>query len=52
RSRSTTADLAFYTYRDMKSCDWVPFIKAAVERNPVSIQMAESMSIQEVYAWL
>jgi len=52
RSSNTTADLAFYTYRDMKSCDWVPFIKAAVERNPVSIQMAESMSIQEVYAWL
>jgi hypothetical protein len=52
RSRSTTADLAFYTYRDMKSCDWAPFIKAAVERNPVSIQMAEPMSIQEVYAWL
>ena len=52
RSSNTTADLAFYTYRDMKSCDWAPFIKAAVERNPVSIQMAESMSIQEVYAWL
>ena len=52
RSSNTTADLSFYTYRDMKSCDWVPFIKAAVERNPVSIQMAESMSIQEVYAWL
>ena len=52
RSRNTTADLAFYTYRDMKSCDWAPFIKAAVERNPVSIQMGESMSVQEVYAWL
>jgi hypothetical protein len=52
RSSNTTADLAFYTYRDMKSCDWAPFIKAAVERNPVSIQMAEPMSIQEVYAWL
>jgi hypothetical protein len=52
RSSNTTADLAFYTYRDMKSCDWVPFIKAAVERNPVSIQMGESMSIQEVFAQL
>ena len=52
RSSNTTADLAFYTYRDMKSCDWAPFIKAAVERNPVSIQMGESMSAQEVYAWL
>jgi hypothetical protein len=52
RSTNTTADLAFYVYRDMERCDWDPFIKAAVERNPVSIQMANSMSLGEVYAWL
>ncbi len=52
RRSNPTADLAFYTYRDMESCDWDPFIKAAVERNPVSIQMADSMSLEEVYAWL
>jgi hypothetical protein len=52
RRRSSTADLAFYVYRDMESCDWTPFIKAAVERNPVSVQMVESMSVEEVYAWL
>jgi len=52
RRTNPTADLAFYTYRDMESCDWAPFIKAAVERNPVSIQMADSMSPEEVYAWL
>jgi hypothetical protein len=36
----------------MESCDWVPFVKAAVERNPVSIQMVTSMSLEEVYTWL
>jgi len=52
RQRNCTADLAFYAYRDMESCDWAPFIKAAVERNPISIQMTESMSPEQVYQWL
>ena len=37
RGQSVTADLAFYAYRDMETCDWIPFLKAAVERNPVSL---------------
>lgn len=52
RSSNTTADLAFYVYRDMESCDWTPFVKAAVERNPVSIEITDSMSIEQVYKWL
>ena len=52
REKSSTADLSFYAYRDMVSCDWGPFIKAAMERNPVSVEMASSMSIEEVYSWL
>jgi len=52
RQSNTTADLAFYAYRDMESCRWTPFIKAALERNPVSIQMAGSMSIEQVFDWL
>jgi hypothetical protein len=52
RRSNSTADLALYAYRDMETCDWEPFIKAAVERNPVSIQMADSMSVDEVYRWL
>ena len=52
RRSNTTADLAFYSYRDMESCNWLPFVKAAVERNPVSIQMVKAMSIKEIYAWL
>ncbi|MHC4639473.1 MAG: hypothetical protein ACYTBV_18550, partial [Planctomycetota bacterium] len=52
RSTNNTADLAFYAYRDMTWCDWQPFIKATLERNPVSIEMTKSMSIDEVYNWL
>ena len=52
RQSNTTADLAFYAYRDMESCNWLPFVKAAVERNPASVQMAEVMPVEEIYAWL
>ncbi|TKJ33337.1 MAG: hypothetical protein CEE38_21055 [Planctomycetes bacterium B3_Pla] len=52
RQSNYTADLAFYAYRDVEHSDWTPFVKAAVERNPVSIQMTGSMSIDEVYGWL
>jgi hypothetical protein len=52
RSKSTTADLAFYAYRDMQTCDWTPFIKAAVERNPVSIEITKSRPVEEVFEWL
>ena len=49
RQSNTTADLAFYAYRDMATCDWQPFIKAAIERNPVSIKAAAKESIEELY---
>ncbi len=52
RKSNNTAELAFYAFRDMASCDWRPFIKAALERNPVSIEKAEEMSAAEVYKWL
>jgi len=52
RRKNTTADLAFYAYRDMESCDWIPFVKAAIERNPVSLRMAESMTVEQVYSRL
>lgn len=52
RRTNTTADLAFYAYRDMETRDWAPFVKAAIERNPVSIRMAEQMSLNQVYEWL
>ena len=52
RGENVTADLAFYAYRDMKSSSPEPFIKAAIERNPVSIEICEGKSIDEVYQWL
>ncbi|MFC1676281.1 hypothetical protein ACFL3G_04360 [Planctomycetota bacterium] len=52
RKTNTTADLAFYAYRDMQTCDWKPFTKAALERNPVSLEMTKKLSIKETYQWL
>ena len=52
RESNQTADLAFYAYRDMESCQWEPFVKAAVERNPVSIATAEGKDIDQACEWL
>jgi len=52
RQVNSTADLAFYAYRDMDTCDWLPFVKAAFERNPVSTAMSKNMKIEDVYTWL
>jgi hypothetical protein len=52
RDKNSTVDLAFYAYRDMTRCDWRPFIKAAVERNPVSIEVHTDDSIEQVYSQL
>ncbi len=43
------AQLALYTYRDMDNIDWRPFIKAAIERNPVSLSGLKGNSIIEAY---
>jgi hypothetical protein len=48
RDKNPTADLAFYSYRDFSNTDWKPFLKAAVERNPVSIIACEKFSDTEV----
>ncbi|MCX6277175.1 MAG: hypothetical protein NT004_03640 [Bacteroidetes bacterium] len=56
KSASTTADLAFYAGRNMDSCDWKPFYKAAFERNPVSIELFREMDMEATYqklqSWL
>jgi hypothetical protein len=52
RTVNTTADLAFYAYRDVQSCDWSAFIAAAFGRNPVSLAMTDSMSIEQARQWL
>ncbi|AQT69473.1 hypothetical protein STSP2_02664 [Anaerohalosphaera lusitana] len=52
RSSNKMVDLAFYAYRDMETCDWVPFARAAIERNPVSIETAKDISTEKLVKWL
>jgi hypothetical protein len=49
---SETAQLALYVYRDMDKIDWRPFIKAAIERNPVSFTDLNKKNNYEVYSLL
>jgi hypothetical protein len=46
RHLSTTADLAFYAGRYLDSCDWSPFLKAAFERNPVSVAFFKDCDLE------
>jgi hypothetical protein len=52
RSTNPVADLAFAAYRDMKRTPWKPFMKAALERNPVSIAGCAKLDIPEAAARL
>ncbi|MBE0648814.1 MAG: hypothetical protein IH596_13670 [Bacteroidales bacterium] len=36
----------------MDYCDWAPFVKAVLERNPVSVAMFRDMELPEVYSRL
>lgn len=51
-NNNTDAELALYAYRDMDYIDWEPFIKAAIERNPVSIDGLKDRSINEVIDYI
>jgi hypothetical protein len=52
RSANQTADLAFTAFRDLSNSPWKPFIKAAVERNPVSLNSAGNLELNDVYKQL
>ena len=41
--------LSLYAYRDMSQTDWRPFIKAALERNPVSLEGLKGKTADEAY---
>jgi hypothetical protein len=41
--------LAMYVYRQMDIIDWEPFIKAALERNPVCFETTDRLSVAEVH---
>jgi hypothetical protein len=45
RSTSDVADLAFMAFRDMKCSPWKPFMKAALQRNPVSIAGSANLDL-------
>ncbi|MBN1576003.1 MAG: hypothetical protein JW913_05585 [Chitinispirillaceae bacterium] len=49
RPLNDTADLAFTALRDLSRAPWKPFLKAALERNPVSINAAGTLPPQEIY---
>ena len=48
RARHPTADLAFYAFRDLSRTDWAPFMKAAMERSPVSVKGAADWNDERV----
>ena len=52
RGSNTTADLAFSAYRDLSRSPWKPFLKAALERNPVSVSAAKGRNPAELYSEL
>lgn len=51
-SSSETALLSLYVYRQMDKIDWTPFMKAALERNPVSIEGLKGMNEEDAYKTL
>jgi hypothetical protein len=52
RENSETALLALYVFRQMDKIDWNPFIKAAIERNPVSLTELKGKNKLEAYSIL
>jgi hypothetical protein len=47
--KSEVCTLSLYVYRQMDRIDWLPFIKAAIERNPVCFSDLDGKNIAEVY---
>jgi len=50
RGAHPVADLAFYAFRDLNRTDAEPFVKAAMERSPVSVSGARDLSDEEAIA--
>jgi hypothetical protein len=48
RGSNESCDLAFSAFRDMTRSSWKPFLKAALERNPVSVNGSKDFSIDKV----
>ena len=52
RGTHTVADLAFHASRNLAAVDWSPFLKAALERNPVVIEATKELSDDELFQTL
>lgn len=48
RPKNAVADLAFYAYRDLARTEPEPFLRAALERSPVSIAAAAVLTDEQV----
>lgn len=48
RESSRTAELAFYAWRDLRSTDYRPFLKAALERCPVPVEANKDKTLAEI----
>jgi hypothetical protein len=48
-SQNEFAELARYAYREMEEISWIPFTKAAIERNPVCVEGLAGKTINEAY---
>ncbi len=52
RNESLIADLAFSAFRDLSTTPWKPFLKAALQRNPVCLHATESKDLNNIYSTL
>jgi hypothetical protein len=48
-AKSETATLTLYVFRQMDKIDWLPLIKAAIERNPVCFNDLNGKSVRKVF---
>jgi hypothetical protein len=48
-AKSETARLTLYVFRQMDKIDWLPLIKAAIERNPVCFNDLNGKSVRKVF---
>ncbi|HKK43058.1 MAG TPA: hypothetical protein VJ963_11660 [Bacteroidales bacterium] len=47
---SETARIALYAFRQMDMADWLPFVKAAIERNPVCFNELNGKAAEDVFS--
>ena len=49
RDNNLVADLSFYSYRDLSRVEPGPYLQAALERNPVTVEAAGDMKLREIF---